>query len=339
MKRMLLTFMMFLMSLGPEFADTGVEKQQAGRQAAITITVAGDMMFDKHVGALIEKEGGAVVFEDYAGHLKSSDFVFGNLETALSERGIPVEGKAYTFRSSPEIAGLLKENNFTAVSIANNHILDYGTAAFTDTLQHLKAAGVFYGGGGYTREEAEAGVVIEKKDLRVGFLAFSSVIPNVAWYARENRPGILGAYRIQEAAYTESIRKLKEKCDLVVVSVHWGKEGSTEVRMQEMETAHKMVDAGADVVMGHHPHVVQGVELYKGKPIFYSLGNFVFTQSRSALSNRMLVASLRYDSEKKLAGIDLVPGIIMGGKPVRMDVEQKRILIAELNRLSKNICF
>lgn len=334
MKKVLLTFLMFLLTMGPGY--TAAEREQ---QEGITITLAGDMMFDKYVGMRIKQYGGSSIFEDYAGYLKNSDIVIGNLETALSDRGTPVEGKEYTFRSRPEVARLLKEHNFTAVSIANNHILDYGVPAFNDTLKHLKDAGIHYGGGGYNRAEAEAGIVIEKNNTKVGFIAFSGVIPSVDWYAGKNRPGILGAYKVHEAAVTQSIKKLKERCDLVVVSVHWGKEGAVDVRKQETEMAHKMVDAGADIVMGHHPHVVQGVELYNGKPIFYSLGNFIFTQSRSEICNKMLIASIRYDRDKNVAGIDVVPGIINGGKPVVMDEKQKSQFITDLNKQSINIRF
>lgn len=334
MKRALLTLLMFCFTVGPEFAAW-----DGREQPGITIALAGDMLFDRHVAKQIERHGGSFVFDGYAAYLKDSDIVLGNLETPLSDRGTAMEDKEYTFRSRPEIAGLLKQHHITAVSIANNHILDYGMPAFTDTMKHLKEAGVYYSGGGHNREEAEAGVVIERNGIKTGFIAFSGVVPSTDWYAGRNKPGIIGAYKVHEAAVVRCIERLKEKCDLVVVSVHWGKEGSLEIREQEREMAHKMADAGADIVMGHHPHVVQGVELYNGKLIFYSLGNFIFTQSHSELSNRMMAVRVRYGGDKKLAGVEIVPGVIRGSRPEIMNEEEKRQFLSELNQQSINIKF
>ena len=311
--------------------------QQDEGQEELVLSFVGDIMFDKSVAAFIKSKGEDYIFQGYEKHFEGSDIVFGNLETPLSSRGQPIQDKEYTFRSSPKIAPFLKKHNFTALSIANNHVLDYGSAAFVDSMKILKENGISYGGGGYNKQEASDGVVIEKKGLKIGFIAFTRVTPNVDWYAGARKPGIIGAYKAHEAEVLDAVKNLKPKCDILVVSLHWGKEGSTIVRKQEAELAHKLVDSGADVIMGHHPHVVQSVELYKDKLIIYSLGNFIFTTSYSEISNKTIMATARFDQSGKLKSVEAVPGIIKWGRPVPMEAVQGEKFIEYLNKMNINI--
>lgn len=303
-------------------------------QEEVVLSFVGDMLFDKSVAGFIKAKGEDYVFEGYNRHFMSSDIVFGNLETAMSHKGEPIKDKEYTFRSSPKLVPFLKKYNFTMLGIANNHILDYGQAAFTDTLKLLKENGISYAGGGYSRQEASEGVIVEKKGLKIGFLAFTRVTPSVDWYAGKNKPGIIGAYKVHEAEVLAAVNNLKDKCDLLVVSLHWGKEGSEQVRKQETELAHLLIDSGVDLIMGHHPHVVQKVEIYKDKPIFYSLGNFFFTTSHTAVCNKVLMATVRYGSDGELRSIEAVPGIISNGRPVPMDDVQKKEFLDYLNKMN-----
>lgn len=303
----------------------------------ITISLVGDMMFDGSVGWVANSKGEDYLFEGYTEYFKESDIVFGNLETAISHRGKPMEDKEYTFRSSPRIAAALKRHNFTAVSIANNHVLDYGYEAFDDTLKNLRDNGILYAGGGENKEEAQKGVFIEKNGIKVGFIAFSRVVPVVDWYAGSKKPGIIGAYKVHEAEVLELLEQLKTQCDVLVVSVHWGKEHVLEAREQEIEAARKMIDAGADIIMGHHPHVVQGIEMYNGKPIFYSLGNFIFSTSRSNISNKTIMAKVVVNSKREVESVQVVPGIITGGRPLPMDEKQETEFKEHLDRYNINL--
>jgi len=313
-------------------------QQTAGQEEQeLVLSFAGDMMFDKSVAGFIKSKGGDYVFQGYEKYLKSSDAVFGNLETALSSGGKPILDKEHTFRSDPQLADFMRKYNFTAMSLANNHSLDYGRPAFVDSMRHLKDKGICYGGGGHNKKEAIDGVVFKRKGLDIGFIAFTGVVPSVDWYATEKRPGIIGAYKVHEAEVLSAVSSLDSRCDILVVSVHWGKEGSTAVRKQEAELAHKLVDAGADVVMGHHPHVVQSFELYKDKLIMYSLGNFIFTTSYAEISNRTILATARFDGSGKLKAVEAVPGIIKYGRPSPMDEIQSRAYLDDLNKVNINI--
>lgn len=317
--------------------DSIVQETVRKENEELVLSFAGDIMFDKSVAGFIKSKGEDYVFQGYEKYLKSSDVVFGNLETSLCSSGQPVSEKEHIFRSSPKLASFMKKYNFTVMSIANNHTMDYGRAAFVESLRILKESGISYGGGGHNREEANDGVIIEKKGLKIGFIAFTSVIPSVDWYAGEKRPGIIGAYKIHEEEVLKAVGNLDAKCDILVVSVHWGKEGATEVREQESEMAHKLVDAGADVIMGHHPHVVQSFELYQDKLILYSLGNFIFTTSYSEISNKTILATARFDKSGSLKSVEAVPGIVKWGRPFPMDEVQGRAYLDYLNKKNINI--
>lgn len=302
----------------------------------ITISMVGDMIFYWNVEASMKKYGDGYVFEGYGPMMKKSDIVLGNLETSISRRGKPAEDKQYTFRGRPEVLKALKDNNFSAVSIANNHVLDFGMDAFLDTLSHLKKHELSYAGGGRNREEADKGTIIERNGIKVGFLAFTKVVPVVEWYARKNKPGIVGAYKVHEQEFVRTIKEMKTNCDVLVVSVHWGKEASTEIRDEERYIGRSMIDAGADIIMGHHPHVVQGIEIYKDKPIFYSLGNFIFTKSKLDISNKTIMATVTADDKGNISNIEIIPGNIVNGKPTPMEGIERDEFIKYFNGLNVN---
>ena len=313
----------------PEVASP-IEKKE------ITISMVGDMTFVKSVDTIMKKNGDGFILEGYGPYMKKSHIVLGNLETSISKRGKAIEKKEYTFRSRPEVVKVLKDNNFSAVSIANNHILDYGMEAYLDTLDNLKKHGLLYAGGGRNKEEAEKGVIIEKDGIKVGFLAFSKVIYSVDWYAKNTRPGIVGAYKVQEPGFVKTIKEMRKNCDVLVVSVHWGAEGSDQIRDEEKYIGHSMIDAGADIIMGHHPHVVQGIEIYKEKPIFYSFGNFIFYNFRSPLSNQTMMATVTVDDKGNVSKVDIVPGKIINGKPTPMEGVEREKFIKYFNGLNIN---
>jgi len=313
------------------------EVQQKGEEEELVLAFVGDIMFDKTVAGFIKSKGGDYIFQGYEKYFKESDIVFGNLETSMSDRGQPAQGKEYTFRSSPKVIPFLKKNNFTALSIANNHVLDYGTTAFNDAMKIMKENGISYGGGGSNKKEALEGVVIEKKGIKIGFIAFTKVTPSADWYAGAKKPGIIGAYKVHEAEVLKAVKDLNSRCDIMVVSLHWGKEGSAVVRNQDIELAHKLVDSGADVIMGHHPHVVQSIELYKDKLIIYSLGNFIFTTSYSELNNKTIMTTAKYDKSGKLKAVEAIPGIIKWGRPVPMEPAEGKKFIDYLNKMNINI--
>ncbi|MDA1000890.1 MAG: CapA family protein [bacterium] len=239
-------------------------------------------------------------FGGLIGQLQKSDLTFVNLEAPLSARGKAEKGKIL-LRGRPEMARALTEANIHAVSFANNHALDYGERAFFDTLDRMKETGIEAAGAGATLEAARSPILLQRGELTIGILAFNSILPS-GFAATERRPGVnplpartlyepatdLAAYpgtaaRIRTFAdksalrrMREDIRRLRKRADVVIVNHHWGTSMVHDVRDFQREIAHATIAAGAHLVLGGHPHVVQGVEIHKGCPIVYSMGNLIF---------------------------------------------------------------
>ena len=165
------------------------------------------------------------------------------------------------------------------------------------------------------------GIIVEEKGTKIGILAFSRVIPDAKWYATKNRAGLVSGYDPYVNEMTKRIAEMKKEVDIVVLSIHWGVERSTTPRKQEINLAEKAIDSGADIVVGHHPHVLQGIQVYKGKPIFYSLGNFVFNSGSKAGTNTM-IAQVKIGN-KKIQGINIIPCKIVNSRPIPLEGKDK----------------
>lgn len=245
------------------------------------VSFVGDVMMDWSIKGALEKHGPDFPWKDVTPILSASDVSIANLETAVTTRGV-ADDKQYAFRSAPESLNGLANAGIDIVSLANNHSLDYGVEGLLDTFDHISAAGMRYFGAGKSEEEAYQSIEMTLGGRKVSFLAFSRVLPSIDWYAVGDSPGIASGY--QEDRVIEIIRKEKAKNDLVFVYIHWGKEKISHPEPYIRNYGKLMVDAGADAVVGSHPHVLQGVEYYKEKPIAYSLGNFLFPDYVSGLS-------------------------------------------------------
>lgn len=240
----------------------------------VRLGFVGDMMFDRGVKTSVIKNfnGDYAEIFDEAGALKKPDIMFGNLEGPVSDKGRNV-GSKYSFRFDPIIPNVIKNAGFDIVSFANNHVGDWSDVAFLDTLGRLKEANLLFTGAGETYDEAKTPVIIEKGGVKIAFLGLSDVGPD--WMkATADKPGILLA---SDPNLGEIVKNAKASADYLVVSVHWGDEYKPHNARQEF-LAHNLIDAGADIVAGHHPHVAQDVEAYGKGLIIYSLGNFVFDQ-------------------------------------------------------------
>lgn len=262
-----------------------------------TLAFVGDIMLDRGVKGMVNKHFAGDYSQIFtnATILKDYDILFGNLEGPVSNQGNNV-GSKYSFRMDPIILPVLKEAGFDIVSFANNHSGDWNIGAFTDTLKRLEDTGIHYTGAGIDKLSAEAVKIIVVDDTSFGFLAFSDVGPN--WIeAKSSSPGILLA---QDINFPKIINKAKTEVDVLIVSIHWGEEYMALHNEQQEFLAKLAIDSGADVVIGHHPHVVQDVGFYKDKPIFYSLGNFVFDQyfSKETMQGKLVV--LQFDKAKLL---------------------------------------
>lgn len=209
--------------------------------------------------------------------MQQADLTCVNLEFCLSDRGAPMAGKKYTFRAKPERAEILKELGVDLANLANNHIYDYGTDAFLDTLSILDENGIAHAGAGANAAEAEEPFYTEIEGRTVAVVSATRAEKYILTpEAGEETPGVFRCYDMTNVL--QKVREAKERADIVIAYIHWGTEYSETLEDAQTEGAKALVDAGADVVLGAHPHCLQGMEFYEGKPILYSLGNYWFNE-------------------------------------------------------------
>lgn len=237
---------------------------------SVSIVFVGDIMLDELPGKLIEE--GIDPFAAFADILRAADLRIGNLECVVGTTGV-ARDKPYTFRAHPRVLPILKRH-FTAVSLANNHSGDFGPVAFGEMLDLLDREQILYFGGGRTLSEAHAPLLFERKGLRIALLGFNEFLPR-SFEADVDKPGIAWSDDEQVRADVKNART-RYKADIVITFMHWGWEHEHFASKRQRQLAHLMIESGADAVIGGHPHVTQDIEHHNGKPIFYSLGNFVF---------------------------------------------------------------
>lgn len=236
----------------------------------LTLIFAGDIMLDDGPGRLIEQGGDPLA--PFAAILEQADYRIGNLECSVAETGAANPNKIYSFRARPAALRVLKQR-FDAVGVANNHAGDFGREAFLETLRHLEQAGIAHFGGGKDLSQAHQPLWIERQGLKIAVLGYNEFLPRY-FEAGPDWPGIAWSEDDQVIA---DIRAAKAAgADLVIPFMHWGWEREARASDRQRQLARRMIDAGAALVVGGHPHVTQDVETYKGRPIIYSLGNFVF---------------------------------------------------------------
>lgn len=236
----------------------------------LRLIFAGDVMLDDGPGRTIARGGDPLA--PFAAILRDADFSIANLECPVATGGAELPTKVITFRAHPRVLKVLK-GRFDAVAVSNNHAGDYGKAAFLETLEHLKTAGIRSFGGGRDLAAAHAPLWIEKKGLRIAVLGYDEFKPR-SFEAGPDWPGI--AWSEDEEVIADIRAARAAGADLVIPFMHWGWENEPEPGERQKQFARRMIDAGADAVVGGHPHIVQGAEIYRGRPIVYSLGNFVF---------------------------------------------------------------
>ena len=234
----------------------------------LALYAVGDIMLDRAVGKRIKSAGCAAVIEKLAPELARADIVFGNLESPLSSVGAH-DAPNCCFRADPAAAKVLTLGHFGMVSFANNHCLDPGREGYLRTLKRLEEIGVRYCGASAERSQASWLRIMEAQGLKVGFLAYTDLDFTHACYSKVPR---------DLALHRQAIGQAKNKCDLLIVSYHWGQEYAERPSERQKTVARAAVGGGADVVLGHHPHVLQGIGLEQGSPVLYSMGNFIFDQ-------------------------------------------------------------
>lgn len=221
--------------------------------------------------------------------MADADVMLLNHEYACSNTGTAMPGKAYTFLAKEKNNKELKKLGVDIVSLANNHTYDYGKEAFLNTRKNLKKLGISYVGGGKNAKEAASPVYYNMNGVKIAIVAATRAEKNIMTpEAKKNSPGVM--YTYDSAAFLNVIKKAKKNSDYVIAYVHWGTEHSTTLETAQTTQAHEYIDSGADLVIGSHTHCLQGMEYYKGKPVVYSLGNYLFndeTQDTGLLELRI----------------------------------------------------
>lgn len=248
----------------------------------VTFTFAGDVLLDESYAVMSTYRANGSVLENSIDPqlleiMRGSDVCMINNEFPFTDRGTPLANKAFTFRADPANVQILKDMGVDIVSLANNHVTDYGEISLLDTLDTLNNAGIPYVGAGRNIEEASKVVFYENEDMRIGIVSATEVerlaSPDTKG-ATETAPGTFRCFRNDDLEAV--IREAKKECDFLILFVHWGTESTDEIDWSQPGQAEDFTAAGADVIIGAHPHVLQEIAYVNDVPVFYSLGNYWF---------------------------------------------------------------
>jgi poly-gamma-glutamate synthesis protein (capsule biosynthesis protein) len=302
----------------------------------IHLSAVGDIMLDRTLGNVIAEGGIEFPFKLVAETLQNADVTVGNLETSLGDIGEPAE-KNYTFQSPPAAAEALAWGGFDVVSLANNHAMDYGSEALLHGIDLLNAQQVAPIGAGANATEARSPHIMTVNGLDIAFLGYihvpveasGSYFDTATWTATADAPGL--AWAVPEEI-VEDVTAVKPQVDLVVIMLHSGYEYVEPPSEEQAAAAHAAIDAGADIVIGHHAHILQGVEFYKTGVIVYGLGNFAFNIDGDP-STAILNVWLDKDGVRQF---EFIPAIVQyGGQPRFADFDESSRILSQIYRLSQ----
>jgi len=300
-----------------------MKKTSSDNQEYVTLMAVGDIMLGDHpicighgVGSKIKKEGAKYIFQHVRGLLNEADIAFGNLEAVLSKKNLNEKDvDSASLRAMPESADGLTYAGFNVLSLANNHIMEHGKEALLDTMNILRKNGIKYVG--------PEDVVLSIRGTKVVFLA----------YCLLDEPGT--CCKAESSEIIENVKRVKSKADIVIVSLHWGDEFIHKPSRYQVKLAHEIIDSGANIILGHHPHVLQGVEMYNGGLIAYSLGNFVFDMWQEKMRESVILKCLISDSVIRR---ELIPvSINENFQPQVLRGEEATKVLLKLNPLSQSL--
>lgn len=301
----------------------------------VHVAAVGDIMLDRTLGRVISDGGIEFPFKLVAGPLQNADITIGNLETALGSSGQP-EAKRFTFQSPPAAADSLAWGGFDVVSLANNHAMDYGPESLLEGIGLLEAQGIAPVGAGEDAAQARSPRIISVNGLDVAFLGYTHVpveastfFDTAEWTAAPGKPGLAWAV---PAEISEDVAAIKPDADLVVVMLHSGYEYVEPPSEEQAAAAHAAIDAGADIVIGHHAHILQGVEFYNEGVIVYGLGNFAFNIDGDP-NTAILNVWLDGDGVRQ---IEFIPAVVQyGGQPRLAEGAEAEAILSQIYRLSQ----
>lgn len=312
--------------------------KEAADTERVTITFAGDILFDPDyavMAALLQNGGdiGKGIAPDLIAEMKNADIMMLNNEFTYSDRGEPLAEKQFTFRAKPGYVSYLQDLGVDIVSLANNHTYDYGEQALLDTLQTLNDAGIPYVGAGINIQEAAAPVCFIINDMKIAFISATQIerldTPDTKG-AAENSAGVFRCWQVEKLL--ETVTKAKEENDFVIVYIHWGTENQEETDWAQDKQAHQLVEAGADLIIGDHPHILQKIDVIDGVPVIYSLGNFWFNSK--PLDTGMVKIVLTEDG---LQSYQFIPCLQSNCRTVLLTGEEKERALGKMREMSVNV--
>lgn len=302
-----------------------------------SLSVAGDFMLARGVARAMRENGTLYPIEKVRDHLSSADLAFANLESPIGVTGRPLPGKQIWFRAEPEAIEVLTAAGLDGVTVANNHIMDYDEENFLETLDILAEAGIPWTGGGRNLDEARRPLVLEARGVRIAFLGYSEFADLFfdwdyprSFAAMEDRPGVPA---IREDWLAEDIRAAREVADVVAVALHWGIEFVNYPTEEQRQLARYIVDQGADLVLGYHPHAIQGFELYGGGFIAYSLGNFIMDRQDTDLARESMILDFLIGPDG-VKQVEVHPVWIHAEQPYIMQGEEAARLRQKMQEIS-----
>lgn len=278
----------------------------------IKIKAVGDIVLGRGVEYHLndQKKDYTYPFQYVVDILRMGDIVFGNLEVPMTEsdKGLDPDGK-YVIKSKEKAVEGIKYAGFNILNLANNHIMDYYEKGLFDTIDVLDRSNILHCGAGKNIDDARIPAIIDVRNTTVAVLGYTDMAeyvykgdPMISFAAGEEKSGV--APRELELI-KDDIEKIRHNADIIIISLHWGVEDSFEVTSSQREFAYKLIDEGADIILGHHPHRFQGIEIYKDKPIVYSMGNFIFDQNNPSNQESFIVDM--QITERRLTSIELIP--------------------------------
>ena len=341
----LLILLVFMLTACGQDINTDMESEEKGENTQsvleteseiidlhaydFTLCFAGDISLDENAvttAQLDSSENGIYdcISTELIQIMQDADIMCLNNEFTYSTNGSPMNGKLYTFRAKPDRVAVLQEMGVDVVTLANNHVYDYGKQALLDTFSTLESAEIDYFGAGENLEEAMKPVYYEIDGKTIAFVGASRAEKyKLTPQATETEPGILRCYDTE--LFLESIREADANADFVIAVVHWGTEYSYDLEDVQLSTGKEYLDAGADAIIGGHSHCLQGMEFYDEKPIIYSLGNYWF--NNKTLDSMLIQLHFSGDDNGGNIEVSVVPAIQAGAKTqiVTESNEQERI--------------
>ncbi len=331
------------LSAGEESASAEISESagdSVDRGYDFTICFAGDINLDEnwYTTQFLDTQPGGIydcISPELVEVMQAADIMCLNNEFTYSAGGSPLAGKAYTFRADPGRVEVLEQLGVDAVTLANNHVYDYGPEALLDTFTVLEEAGVPYFGAGRTLEEAMKPLYLEVEGRTVALVAASRAEKyKMTPQATETEPGILRCYDTE--LFLQAIREAKANADFCIAFVHWGTEYSYDLEQVQLDTGRAYLDAGADAVIGAHSHCLQGMEYYDGKPIVYSLGNYWFNEK--TLDTMLLQLHFSGDEAQARLEVQVIPAVQSGCRTTYAQEEEERRRIFDfLESISVNV--